>query len=372
MRELDLLQHIYAANAALPAGVTIPPGDDMGAVTIGDAQVLITVDQVADGVHFDLKNSPLEKIARKAITRNLSDVAAMGAVPVAAVVAGCLPRGFGEANANALGDHMRAVARGFGCPLIGGDISMWDHPLLLSVTVLAETKGVDPLLRTGAREGDVICVTGALGGSLVTMPDETQPRDSRGRREYTHHLDFEPRLNVARALASSAELRPRCMIDLSDGLAQDLPRLCGPREAAPAKERARQSQDYRLVEPFREGGVQPKSALTPALSHPPAGERGPELTACVQIDRLPLSVAAPLAAQFSGKPAWQHAIGDGEDYELCFCVAPDVAARLPSQIEGVPITQIGVMKPRGERIVEWLNADGKHESIAGLGWEHHG
>ena len=74
------------AAGAEPA-VTIPPGDDMGAVRIGGAEVLVTVDQVADGVHVDMKSTPLEKVARKAITRNLSDVAAMGAFPVAAVAA---------------------------------------------------------------------------------------------------------------------------------------------------------------------------------------------------------------------------------------------------------------------------------------------
>ncbi|MEX2216311.1 MAG: thiamine-phosphate kinase [Phycisphaeraceae bacterium] len=370
MRELDLLQHIYAFNAALPAGVTIPPGDDMGAVKVGDANVLITVDQVADGVHFRLEETPLEKIARKAITRNLSDVAAMGAVPVAAVAAGCLPRGFGEVNANALGDHMRAIARRYGCPLIGGDISIWDHPMLLSVTVLAQMLGVEPVLRTGAREGDVICVTGALGGSLVTQPDDTQPRDSRGAREYTHHLDFEPRLGVGRRLASDAELRARCMIDLSDGLAKDLPHLCG-LTPLPLREGRGEGQPYRLNEPFKAESDVRRSALTPGLSHPPPGEKGQELTAEIQIERLPLSAAAHLAAQASGKPAWHHAVGDGEDYELCFCVSPQVAAKLPAQIEGVAITQIGVMKPRGEMIIEWIAADGSPERVTDLGWEHH-
>ena len=78
MRENDLLEHIYQQNAALPAHVTIPPGDDMAALDIGGAQVLAAVDQLADGVHFDLRTTPLEKIARKAITRNLSDVARDG------------------------------------------------------------------------------------------------------------------------------------------------------------------------------------------------------------------------------------------------------------------------------------------------------
>src|SRR5690606_30452530 len=122
------------------------------------------------------------KVARKAITRNLSDVAAMAARPSGAVVAASLPRDFGEARANELFDHMRKTAEAFGCPLFGGDLAMWDHPLLLSVTVLAEPAETAPVLRSGAKVGDIIYVTGQLGGSLQNVA---------GR---CHHLDFEPRL----------------------------------------------------------------------------------------------------------------------------------------------------------------------------------
>src|SRR5690349_14962557 len=99
MRELELLSHIYARNASLPGHVIVPPGDDMAVVRIGGQAVLITTDQSADGVHFDLRLTPLELAGRKAITRKLSDVAAMAALPVAAEVAACLPRDFGEQRA---------------------------------------------------------------------------------------------------------------------------------------------------------------------------------------------------------------------------------------------------------------------------------
>ena len=142
MRERDLLKHIYAANAGLPADVGIPPGDDMGAVSVGGQQVLVTVDQVADGVHVDLANTPIEKTGRKAITRSLSDVAAMAAVPVGAVAAASLKRDFGEPRAEALFDAMRQTAQSYQCPLIGGDISVWDGPTILTVTVFAASDTV--------------------------------------------------------------------------------------------------------------------------------------------------------------------------------------------------------------------------------------
>ena len=272
----------------------------MAAVRLGDQTVLITVDQVADGVHVDLATAPIEKVGRKAITRNLSDVAAMAAKPIGAVVAASLPRDFGEARTNELFDAMRATAEHYACPLVGGDISIWDGALLLTVTVFAEPNGIEPVTRRGAKVGDSIFVTGELGGSLQG-----------------HHLDFEPRIDLARRLAGIAATRPHCMIDLSDGLARDLVHLC---DAA-------------------------------------------DVTARVDADRLPLRDATL---------PWRRALCDGEDYELCFTIDAQRAADIPGEIEGVPITAIGhIMAPaRGERL-QVVTPDQTTESISG-GWEHRG
>jgi len=332
MRERELLEHIFTFNRGLPDRVSIPPGDDMGAVRIGDAEVLITVDQVAEGVHFRLADTPLELIGRKAITRNLSDVAAMAAKPVGAVVAGCLPRDFGAERANALFDAMRRAAERYGCPLIGGDISMWDQPLVLSVTVLAEPAGVAPVLRRGARVGDVVCVTGSLGGSLETVQtgaagDTGAGGDTGAAGSHAHHLAFTPRIAEARLLAQTC--RPNCMIDLSDGLGRDLGHLC-------------------------------RAADAPV---------GAKLIA----DQLPISPGGRQAAQRTGKPAWQHAVGDGEDYELCFTVSPAAADRdLPADLAGVPVTRIGRIVERGEDepLLTIALPDGVEEVIEDQGWEH--
>ncbi|MCC7144926.1 MAG: thiamine-phosphate kinase [Phycisphaeraceae bacterium] len=317
MREQELLQHIYAANAGLPGGVIIRPGDDMGAVRIGGTDVLVTVDQVAEGVHFSLAEMPLAKIGRKAITRNLSDVAAMAAVPAGAVAAASLPRGFGEQNAQKLFDAMRATAAQYQCPLFGGDISIWNGPLIVTVTILAEAKGISPVLRAGAQAGDGIYVTGQLGGSLETV------------NGYTHHLDFEPRLTVARKLAERLGKNLHAMIDLSDGLAKDLGHLCQ------------------------------------------GAEKG-KLGAEILETNLPLSAGAKQAAAKDGRATWQHAVGDGEDYELCLTVAGDIP--VPKEIDGVPVTRIGTMREwsgQGERIQVRL-ADGGLAGVANLGWEHRG
>lgn len=318
MKEFDLLDHIYRANAALGPGVTIPPGDDMGAVRIGDANVLVTVDQLADGVHVDAAVTPLDRIGRKAMTRSLSDVAAMAAKPVGAVVAVCLPKDFGRSRADGLFDAMRRTGEAYDCPLIGGDISMWDNPLLLTVTILAEPAGIDPVTRPGALAGDIVCVTGRLGGSLETV-------DGR-----THHLDFEPRIEFARKLAGDPATRPNCMIDLSDGLARDLGHLC----------------------------------------------RAAGLSAEVDAQAIPVSPHAVAASKRDGLPEWVHALSDGEDYELCFTIdAKRAKANLPDQIDRIPITQVGKILDRPAETDAQVSVrlpDGQIKPVTDWGWEHRG
>ncbi|MFW6058629.1 MAG: thiamine-phosphate kinase [Phycisphaeraceae bacterium] len=312
MHEENLLQHVYATSGALAGAVTIPPGDDMGALRIGDEQVLVTVDQLADGLHVTLDNTPLEKVARKAITRNLSDVAAMAALPRGAVVAAALPRDFGEPRATALFDAMRDVAGRYDCPLFGGDIAMWDQPLMLTVTILAEPAGIEPVLRQGARVGDAVYVSGVLGGSLESVDG------------HAHHLDFEPRIELSRKLAGSDNTRPHCMIDLSDGLGRDLARLC----------------------------------------------RASNVSAIIEAEQLPISRAAQQAAQRSGEPAWHHAVSDGEDYELLFTAPPDA---IPATIDGVSLTRIGTIERADPQPTAHLRLpDGSTIDLSELGWEHHG
>jgi thiamine-monophosphate kinase len=213
MAESELLQHIYGANASLSKRIIIPPGDDMGAVRIANTDVLVTVDQVVDGVHVNLVNTSLEAVGRKAVVRNLSDVAAMAALPVGAVAAALLPRDFGEQRANELFDHMRRVAEQYDCPLFGGDIAMHDGPLVLTVTVLAESAGIGPIRRSGAVASDGIYVTGELGGAW----------DKQGGGP---HLTAKPRIKEARSLAGNGSMQLHSMIDLSDGLASDLRHIC--------------------------------------------------------------------------------------------------------------------------------------------------
>jgi thiamine-monophosphate kinase len=209
--ESTLLQHIYSRSAAIRERfphVLLGPGDDCAAINHSDQTLLITVDQVVAGVHFlDNGRTPVDLIARKAIARSVSDIAAMGGTPQWALAAATLPAAFPAADD--LFDAAARWAAHWHCPLVGGDIA--SGPVLqLSITVggiPATPRGT--VLRSGARAGDELWVTGRLGGSFQS-----------GR-----HLSFEPRLAEARSLCRALGPDLHAMIDLSDGLGRDAARI---------------------------------------------------------------------------------------------------------------------------------------------------
>ena len=202
---IDWIRQRSQAGAA--EGVIVGIGDDMAVLNLGDQKVLVTTDMLLEGVHFDLAQASLAQVGYKAMACSLSDCAAMAAEPVAAVVAVALPRAMSMEQATQLHEGLNQAAQKYQCPLVGGDTTSWDKPLAIDVTMLARPGSVEPVLRSGARVGDAIMVTGRLGGSA--------------RRR---HLTFEPRLDEARILTELAQLT--AMIDLSDGLSSDLDHIC--------------------------------------------------------------------------------------------------------------------------------------------------
>lgn len=300
VREFHLLSKVYEHSAALDARVIVPPGDDMAMVRFDGADVLAAVDQIVQGRHFTLESTPLALIGRKAVTRNLSDIAAMAARPLASLAAVVLPRSWSEAQALELFEAMRTTAARYDCPLVGGDISIADAPLMCSVTVLARPGPRGPILRSGAKVGDAVYVSGSLGGSV-------EP-GGRGR-----HLTFEPRLDLALALAERFDLH--AMIDISDGLGRDAGHIA-------------QMSRVQIV---------------------------------LDADRVPCSPACN----------WRRAMSDGEDYELCFTLAAD--ARVPLELCGAAITRIGVVREqRGNQPCVIVREGGREIDATQLGWEHGG
>jgi thiamine-monophosphate kinase len=240
-------------------------GDDMAILRVGNADILITTDMLLDGVHFSTADHDLESIGRKALACSLSDCAAMACQPLAATASVALSRSMGMKEAGQLVTGMRRLADEFECDLVGGDTTRWDRPLCLDVCMLGTPwPGIEPVRRSGARTGDRLFVTGPLGGSLL------------GR-----HLSFTPRVREARQIAQTLGDALHAMMDISDGVALDLSRLCE------------------------------SSAVGATLIQS-------ELEAAIHDN-------ARAAARDDGRSPLDHALHDGEDFELLLAVSAETA-----------------------------------------------
>ena len=201
-----------AASPRAPFGI----GDDCAVLPAARGPQLITVDPVIFGRHFDAAVPP-RAVGAKLLKRNLSDLAAMGGCPSAAVLALTLDPHTSLAWLEQFYRGLAACARRYRVPIVGGDIAQADGVLAASLTLLGAAAGPRIVTRTGARIGDSIYVTGVLGRSLASG----------------HHFAFHPRLTEGAWLAGRPEVR--AMMDLSDGLAKDLGALTPP-HAKPALE----------------------------------------------------------------------------------------------------------------------------------------
>ena len=285
------------------ARVLIGPGDDTAALALSPGvPCLVTTDMLLEGSCFRLAEAGPRRVGRKAMSVNLSDVAAMAGRPVAAVVSVGLPREGGRALAEELYAGLREVADTFQTAVVGGDTNSWDGPLVVSVTVLGEATGRGAVRRGGARPGDWLLATGPFGGSLLG-----------------HHLDFTPRVREAQALHQAAELH--AMIDVSDGLAADVSHLC---------------------EESRCGAV-------------------------LRAEAIPVSDAA--RRMNDGRPPLDHALGDGEDFELVFAVAPADGERLlrTQPVPGVTLHALGEFVA-GAGL--WLEEGGRRQALPPEGYVH--
>lgn len=252
--ELGLISAIrrWLATASPPEPFGI--GDDCAVLPASRYRQLVTVDPVVYGEHFD-DSIPPRAVAAKLLKRNLSDIAAMGGRPRAAVIALALDETVSTRWLEQFYRGLAATARTYAVTIVGGDITRQKGGLAATLTLIGEVKGPRILTRKGAKTGDWIYVTGSLGGSILG-----------------HHHRFTPRLAEGAWLAARREVRS--LMDVSDGLAKDLPALA------------------------------PMGA-TPSLC-PPA---------------IPISAAARTLAQRDGRTALAHALSDGEDFELLFTVA---------------------------------------------------
>ena len=205
MREFDLISRIRSLCRGEDERILIGPGDDMALVRTNDCGILLAVDQLVEERHFSFQTATPFEAGRKAVARSLSDIAAMAGIPLVTLATACLNRNMIEEDADSLMRGLIQTAEKFDCPLVGGDISLWDGPLMLTVTVTATPTSLGPVCRRGALPGDRVFVTGSLGGSLHTG----------------HHLNFSPRISEALRLHKILGKYLHAMIDISDGLGRD-------------------------------------------------------------------------------------------------------------------------------------------------------
>ncbi len=300
--EFDFIRSLRGRTPPHPA-VLVGPGDDCAVLAPPPGKLVVTTDLLTEGIDFLLAETTPEAIGRKAMGVNLSDIAAMAATPTAAVVAVALPTNTPGMTTRELADRLdaglREMADRFGVPIVGGDTNAWAGGLVVTVTVLGHA--ADPVLRSGARPGDAILVTGPLGGSLL------------GR-----HLSPTPRIREALAIATFA--RPTAMIDVSDGFAADLSHI------------------------LHESSV------------------GAEIDAVA----VPVHTDAVERSRLTGRPALDHALFDGEDFELIFTL-PEADAKRLLAAPPVPVHRVGrVVAARGL----WLIRNGIQTELPPGGWVH--
>ena len=278
-------------------------GDDAAAVKLpGGDLLLVTTDLLMEDVHFRLAWGDLGQLGWKALAQNLSDIAAMGGVPTHAVISLALPAGITAVQAEALYRGLGELAAQSGVDIIGGDTIRSSGPLTIGVTVLGRVAPADLLTRDGGHPGDALFVTGALGAAAagVRLLDSGRTAPEALRPAILAQLQPQPRLAAARGLATTG--RVTAMMDLSDGVATDLHRLCRASGVGAIVERAR-----------------------------------------LPIAPVVFAACAWLAETGAACDPLEMALCGGEDFELLLSTPPAAEDELRRRIVPLPLTRIGVL-----------------------------
>jgi thiamine-monophosphate kinase len=205
LSEIDLIKRL-SKNFRLDKTVVKGPGDDTAVIKwTEDRYLLYTCDMTIEGVHFDLRKATPFQAGWKALGRNISDVAAMGGIPKYAVVSLAISPKGKVSVADGICKGLKSIADRFAVNIVGGDMSVSKN-IVIDVSLIGEVEKKNLTLRSGAKPGDVMLVTGSLGSSI------------KGR-----HLNFMPRVNEVREILKKFKINS--MIDISDGLALDLNRM---------------------------------------------------------------------------------------------------------------------------------------------------
>jgi thiamine-monophosphate kinase len=299
------------SNSHIVTGI----GDDCAVLRVpAGHELLATTDFSLEGVHFRREWHPPGSVGHRCLARGLSDIAAMAGEPIAAFLSLALPPKLPQTWVDHFMKGLLNLAQQFGVTLAGGDTAQSPSGILADIVVLGSVPKGKAILRSGARPGDRIYVTGALGGSAAVLNLLFLKRKKLAPKRFPAHFFPVPRIQQGRVLRTKNI--PSSMIDISDGLSTDLNHIC------------------------EESGV------------------GAEIWA----DAIP----RPLLGTPPKPVELDFALHGGEDYELLFTARP--GRRLPSQISGVPITCIGEITRRKQ--ISLIDKAGTRSPFEPRGWEH--
>ena len=206
MKELKFVEYLKRKTGKPVKGVKLGIGDDCAVLEAGkDKYILWASDMLVSGTHFIPGKDPYKKVGRKACAVNISDIAAMGGVPKYITVSLGVPPKLNDAALKDIYEGMLAICKEYNVQIVGGD-TVRSENLVIDVSIIGEVKKKELVLRSGVKSGDVIMVTGPIRDGKKT------------------HLDFDPRLTESQYLGKNFKINS--MIDVSDGLAMDLTRIC--------------------------------------------------------------------------------------------------------------------------------------------------
>lgn len=306
-------------------------GDDAAVYAAGDELILLTNDMLLEGIHFDLSYAPLAHLGYKAVSVNVSDIAAMNGKPKQITVGLALSNRFSVEAVEALYEGIRAACEDFKVDLVGGDTTSSRSGLIISISAMGTVSQDKVSYRNGAQNKDILCVTGDLGGAFIGLQVL-----NREKQEFIANPNMQPKLEkypyvVARQLKPKARMdviydleelgvKPTSMIDVSDGLASEIFHLC------------------------KQSG----------------------LGAAVYEDKLPIDKETfETAAEFSIDPN-TCALNGGEDYELLFTIAQADFEKIKNHAE---IHTIGYMH-EAEKGKIMVTQGGNTIELQAQGWKH--
>jgi len=336
------IQDASTSSGAQSPSLSLGMGDDAALfVPRPGHETILTCDWFLEGTHFLRDTHPADTVGWKCLARAISDVAAMGGEPRCFLLSLTLPQTHTGPWLDNFLRGLRRAAQRFKCPLAGGDTTRRDR-ILINVTVVGEVRHGRAVLRSGARPGDLVFVSGRLGEAelglrLLRKTERTPAKDPAVRK----HLYPEPRIALGRWLADRRIATS--MMDISDGLSTDLPRLCAASRVG--------ARVFAAKLPTASSALMHRAEAA-------SKDRPMERAATAETLR---ERNAPLAELL------ELALNGGDDYELLFTVRPQKTDSLPRAFQGIPLTNIGEITH--QRRLKFVRPSGREEPLKPRGWD---